>query len=637
MKKNIKKCLSVILTLLVLIPLFVFETTAAITYERKLGVHIEYQFNYKTVRWGSNRSCATSGCGATSASMVVTYFTNNRTQTPDTMFTWCCKNGYYYGSGLGWDAVTKLCSNYGVTLTLNNSQADVTNALKKGNPVIALMGPGTFTSGGHYIVLSGVKIENGTTYVRVNDPNSSSRTNNYYTLSLIWNEKKSSLGICTYSSAPKGVENDFYVEPGKYSKVYSSDGYLNIRASASSSASILGTVPSGTFLKVKSISGSWSAIDYNNISGYVSSSYLKDGGQDVGGQVKLTLSSPTLLGYGANETVSWAKIEGATGYSYTVTYYEGEMSATSAKSLVSSSTTALSFSFKAPSSGKYAVVKVSATGTQAESGSATVMLGSQAAYPAEVRYIPVAELNGGTGASNSTIWTKDKGSAFSAVYWGAYLCSPNSDGTYTVKNAYPGGSSKNVTVSGTDILFVIHDAYQNYEYAKDIKQGDKLTLVGIYLDKKTVQSKAYILVNGGQSLAPSGLTIKDNTVKPEDGCLTGINSGMTVSQAAGIFNEDPKYIKVYNASGSEMTSGLLGTGCAVKLIVDGKEKASYKVAVRGDIDGDGKITSADYVSVKSYFKNARTLSDVCLKAADTYKDGRITVSDYIMMKRLMAA
>ena len=42
------------------------------------------------------------------------------------------------------------------------------SALEKGYPVVAHMGPGTFTKGGHYILLRGVEGED----VLVNDPQS---------------------------------------------------------------------------------------------------------------------------------------------------------------------------------------------------------------------------------------------------------------------------------------------------------------------------------------------------------------------------------------------------------------------------------------------------------------------------------
>lgn len=48
----------------------------------------------------------------------------------------------------------------------------ITNALEEGNPVILAMGPGDFTTTGHYIVLTGVKDGK----FQVNDPNSRLRS-----------------------------------------------------------------------------------------------------------------------------------------------------------------------------------------------------------------------------------------------------------------------------------------------------------------------------------------------------------------------------------------------------------------------------------------------------------------------------
>ena len=53
----------------------------------------------------------------------------------------------------------------------------VVKALQDGRPVISYQGPGLFTSGGHFIVLTGVD-ENGK--IHVNDPNGS-HTRTVYT------------------------------------------------------------------------------------------------------------------------------------------------------------------------------------------------------------------------------------------------------------------------------------------------------------------------------------------------------------------------------------------------------------------------------------------------------------------------
>ena len=52
----------------------------------------------------------------------------------------------------------------------------------------------------------------------------------------------------------------------------------------------------------------------------------------------------------------------------------------------------------------------------------------------------------------------------------------------------------------------------------------------------------------------------------------------------------------------------------------------------GDVNGDGKITSSDYVLIKDYIMGNSELSDTAKKAADYNQDGKITSSDYVLIK-----
>jgi len=631
MKGYLKKPFVLLLAVFLLVPMFVIQAGAAITFERKLGVPVDYQFNYTTVRWGSDRSTKSSGCGAASASMVVEYFTNNTSQNPDTLFTWCCNNGYYYGSGLDFSTVGVLCKNYGVTMTYASGQTQVINALKAGNPVIALMGPGTFTSGGHYIVLSGIKIENGTTYIRVNDPNSSSRTNSYYTISLIASQLKN-WAICTYSTAAKGPVGDFYVEPGKFSQVNCSDG-LNLRSSASSSSTLLLTIPNGAYLQVQSISGSWAYTSYNGTNGYVYTPYLRDGGEP-----KITapaLNAPSTLAYGSSAKVSWAAIPDATSYSYTAQAYPGEISAGNAKTIASGSGTATSFTIPAQTSGKYIRVSVTATGaTNSATSTADILLGGVSAYPDSVQYIPVVDINGSVNVSSATIWTKEKGSAFSAVYWDAFICSPNADGTYTVKEAHRSGSSKSLTVSGTDLIFAIHMTYTNYAYAQAIAVGDKLSFNGVYVDKNTVNAKAHVLVNGGIPLAPADITPSVPSVKKVgDDAFRGFTENTTISDAKKKFAENGEYLEIRNAKGELVGDAeVLCTGFTVNIVVNNSVSVSYDIVVAGDINGDGVISTSDYTTARQVLKSASAVTGAYSYATDVDADGTVSSNDYILLK-----
>ena len=56
--------------------------------------------------------------------------------------------------------------------------------------------------------------------------------------------------------------------------------------------------------------------------------------------------------------------------------------------------------------------------------------------------------------------------------------------------------------------------------------------------------------------------------------------------------------------------------------------------VHGDIDGDGEISTFDYLTIKAAFSGEARLYGPSLEAADMNDDDRITTVDYLMVKRL---
>jgi len=98
--------------------------------------------------------------------MVITSLTG-RTVTPDIAADWMILHGgrayvYYMGVLVGGDGtyfgkIAQMGRDYGLTVEAIDMKNDmaVVNALTEGKKIIVLMGSGRFTSGGHYIVLSG--------------------------------------------------------------------------------------------------------------------------------------------------------------------------------------------------------------------------------------------------------------------------------------------------------------------------------------------------------------------------------------------------------------------------------------------------------------------------------------------------
>lgn len=125
-------------------------------------------------RWGydplGNGYIANNGCGPTCLSMVSIYVLKDTTLTPRELAKFAVKNKYYIsGSGSSWTLMSKGGVKLGMKVyTLPSVEGTVKKYLQKGYPIVANVGPGYFTTDGHYIVLVGY--EDG--MIRVNDPNS---------------------------------------------------------------------------------------------------------------------------------------------------------------------------------------------------------------------------------------------------------------------------------------------------------------------------------------------------------------------------------------------------------------------------------------------------------------------------------
>ena len=124
-------------------------------------------------RWGcaqyGDGPMALNGCGPTALSMVICGLTGDGTATPYAVAQYAQEMGYYVdGVGTSWELMSAGGAQFGVTAReLPLSQSVMENALEAGEPIVCSVGPGDFTTSGHFIVLAGV--EDGKFQVR--DPN----------------------------------------------------------------------------------------------------------------------------------------------------------------------------------------------------------------------------------------------------------------------------------------------------------------------------------------------------------------------------------------------------------------------------------------------------------------------------------
>ena len=162
-------------------------------YRKQMEKYKEYigdmiYFNQKDEVWNLNGYCVDrSGCGPTSMAVVISSLKDEWVTPLDTV-EWASSHGYYSGDGSVHEMIPALAKAYGLTCEgLGTSFRKIRSALRKGHPVVCLMGEGYFTAGGHFMVLTGI---NSKDCVTVADVGSRERSSYKYRLKDIISQSK---------------------------------------------------------------------------------------------------------------------------------------------------------------------------------------------------------------------------------------------------------------------------------------------------------------------------------------------------------------------------------------------------------------------------------------------------------------
>ncbi len=118
--------------------------------------------------------------------------------------------------------------------------------------------------------------------------------------------------------------------------------------------------------------------------------------------------------------------------------------------------------------------------------------------------------------------------------------------------------------------------------------------------------------------------------------VNGLLKGVTIgTDTTGLDLElDEKYtVKMFNNGGEEKTTGSIATGDKVRILLGNDLAVEYTVSVKGDVNGDGKITPLDYVKVKNHVMNDNLIVGAeYLDAADISEDENVSPLDYVKIK-----
>ena len=129
-------------------------------------------------RWGytqyGDNVMGLTGCGPTCLSMVCIYLLEDTKYDPKYIAEFSVANGYCVpGSGSAWTLISRGGEKLGLdVIEIPLDEHRIIRNLEVGNPIICIMGPGDFTTTGHFIVMT----EYVDGKIKVNDPNSKVRS-----------------------------------------------------------------------------------------------------------------------------------------------------------------------------------------------------------------------------------------------------------------------------------------------------------------------------------------------------------------------------------------------------------------------------------------------------------------------------
>jgi len=149
-------------------------------------------WNQMDQRWcdesyGKTQTIGYAGCGPTALAMVVSTL-NGATMDPKDMANWAYENGYCCeGDGSYRTLIPEGAAHFGLSVSCpgRDGAQEVVDALAGGKLVVAIMGPGHFTTSGYFIVLRGVTAEGK---LLVADPVSLTKSQQEWDAEIVFSE-----------------------------------------------------------------------------------------------------------------------------------------------------------------------------------------------------------------------------------------------------------------------------------------------------------------------------------------------------------------------------------------------------------------------------------------------------------------
>ncbi len=116
----------------------------------------------------------------------------------------------------------------------------------------------------------------------------------------------------------------------------------------------------------------------------------------------------------------------------------------------------------------------------------------------------------------------------------------------------------------------------------------------------------------------------------DEGTIKGVGLRTSVDELKAGLENDAGNIQVFCRAGYLYTTGHVGTGMTVKLVVNKDVKDELAIEIVGDVDGDGLTGVYEYSLARLHLLGARAAANKTL--LDLNADGKISITDYTLIR-----
>ena len=211
------------------------------------------------------------------------------------------------------------------------------------------------------------------------------------------------------------------------------------------------------------------------------------------------------------------------------------------------------------------------------------------------------------------------------AYWNVHVSYKDASGNAQTVTAsqLAGNGDVDFSAGEYDLTLLFGDYIQQKGHA-DANGNVVLTAVNIFNAGETdvyTTWRTCALVSH-KNAAPTAIT---GRYAVKNGILCDVPDGTTVSGLLNVM-DNATYLTVTDANGAAV-SGILATGMHLKLAVNGTVVQETVIAVKGDVDKDGKMATTDCRLILKYTMNASLCDSAQVQAADINGDGVANTAD----------